>query len=214
MAFNRALLIALDFARLPGLAVSLRNRPLPPDLIELIRIAANCPEASQRADTSSRMPLAVIKPAVVFYLEQMLFFPGADPYRTLGVHRGASRDQLTLHRRWLMRWLHPDVNGGDRANALAARVLKACNELRLDGPGGSAPQSELPEKHLPQHGRPKAASVRVPWVPIPLTAPADTRVRLWRRMVGRVRAFLHGVTLLVVPNSVLWNRRQSGHDAE
>lgn len=205
MAFNRALLLALDFARLPGMARSLRKQALPPDLVELIRIAANCPEAGARAVQSTGVPLAAIRPAVVFYLEQMLFFPGADAYRTLGAAPGAPRDQLNQHRRWLMRWLHPDVNGAERAGQLAARVLKACDDLRLENRQARDDSERLPRQAALRRrpsGRRAQTLVRLPWVAVPVPDVHRSRRPASYRRLGWTAAAAIIAAVMLVPDSV------------
>lgn len=73
MAGQRAIDLALDLARMPALAAVMREQALPPDLLDVIRVAAGCPEASKAALASTQEPPSVIQAAAVLYLEEILF---------------------------------------------------------------------------------------------------------------------------------------------
>jgi hypothetical protein len=120
--------LALDLARMPALAQSAAMPPLPPDMLELIRIAAAAPVACEDAASATGEPVAVVVEAARFYLQQLLFRPDADAYRVLGIRPGDSRTTARTHMRWLLQWLHPDRNTGLDA-VYAERVLEAWREV-------------------------------------------------------------------------------------
>src|SRR5262249_41165997 len=124
MSGPRAIVLALDLARMPALAQSIENPPLPSDVLEIIRIAAGSPEICQSASEGTGHPPAVLIEAARFYLQQMLLRPDADPYRVLGLPPHASRELARCHMRYLLQWLHPDVNR-HWDSVYAERVLKA-----------------------------------------------------------------------------------------
>jgi hypothetical protein len=120
--------LALDLARIPALAHSIEKPPLPTDIFEVMRIAAGSPEACQLASRATGQPATVLIEAARFYVQQVLLRPDADSYRVLGLPPGASRELARCHLRWLLQWLHPDVNR-DWDSVYAERVLKAWREV-------------------------------------------------------------------------------------
>jgi hypothetical protein len=71
-----------------------------------------------------------MREAAVFYVQQVLFAPGADSYRVLGVDSDADDDRIKEHYRWLVRWLHPDRNPDAWEAIYADRVNRAWQDLR------------------------------------------------------------------------------------
>src|SRR6516164_10045339 len=134
MAQPHVIELALDLARMPALARSSAAPPLPANIIELMRIAAACPEACQTAITKTGEPAAVVIEAARFYLQQVLFRPDADCYRILGIKPDTSRAVARDHMRWLLEWLHPDRNKNSWDAVYAERVLKAWREVSNGSP--------------------------------------------------------------------------------
>src|SRR5215472_6514848 len=110
MAQPHVIELALDLARMPALARSSVVPPLPPNIMELMRIAAASPEACQAAVAQTGEPRHVLIEAARFYLQQVLLRPDADCYRILGIKPAAPRATAREHMRWLLEWLHPDRN--------------------------------------------------------------------------------------------------------
>src|SRR6516165_11204763 len=128
MAKPHVIDLALDLARMPALARSRVVVPLPPNIIELMRVAAASPEACEAAVAGTGEPTSVVIEAARFYLQQVLFRPDADCYRILGIKPTASRATAREHMRWLLEWLHPDRNNNSWDAVYAERVLKAWRE--------------------------------------------------------------------------------------
>src|SRR5262245_53723584 len=124
----RGIDLALDLARMPALAQSIEEPPLPTDISDVMRIAAGSPETCQSASQATGQPPAVLIQAARFYVQQVLLRPDADSYRVLGLPPGASRELARRHMRCLLQWLHPDVNR-DWDSAYAERVLSAWREV-------------------------------------------------------------------------------------
>src|SRR6516162_3810517 len=129
MAQPHVIELALDLARMPALARSSVAPPLPPNIIELMRIAAASPEACEAAAAQTGEPSLVLIEAARFYLQQVLFRPDADCYRILGIKPATSRATAREHMRWLLEWLHPDRNNNSWDAVYAERVLKAWREV-------------------------------------------------------------------------------------
>ena len=126
----QALELALALLRTPALAAQVRERPLPADVLTLIRIAAGDDTIlTEAAAASGETPQRVAEAAVLF-LQQTLFRTGADSYRLLGAPATAPQELLKLHHRWLVRWLHPDHQADDWQAAYMSRVNRAWQDLR------------------------------------------------------------------------------------
>ncbi|TXK65608.1 DnaJ domain-containing protein [Alkalisalibacterium limincola] len=124
-----ALETALALYQAPSLAAATRLRPVPGDVFEVIRIAAGDGEAIDAAVARSGVEATVVCEAAQLYLKHVLFDPDADHYRVLGVAPDADSAQIREHRRWLLKWLHPDR--ADEWDAVyAARVQQAWQQLR------------------------------------------------------------------------------------
>ena len=184
---RRAIDLALDLARMPALAGAMREQALPVDLLDVIRIAAGCPDASDAAFAATQKPVRALRAAAVLYLEEILFFPHADLYRNLGVANDAAKSQMRLHMRWLLQWLHPDHNSNETATLLATRVIHAWHELgRREGLGAgierSAEQSRVARGSRSNESL-RRSPVRVPWIAVPIASATRPRRRGARTMM-------------------------------
>ena len=160
--------LALDLARMPALARTSVVPAVPANIVELMRIAAACPEACQAAVAGTGEPTPVVIEAARFYLQQVLLRPGADCYRILGIGPSASRETARSHMRWLMEWLHPDRNNDSWDAVYAERVLKAWREV--SGANGSAAQrgSALAPAPSKKKKRSGIQVMRLPWIEFPM----------------------------------------------
>jgi hypothetical protein len=192
MAQSHVIELALDLARMPALARTSALPPLPPNIIELMRIAAASPEACQKAVAKTGEPIAVLIEAARFYLQQVLFRADADCYRILGIEPTASRATARDHMRWLMEWLHPDRNNNSWDGVYAERVLKAWREVSASAATGFSltPVSSTKKKRW------RSRTIRRPWIERPgerqslaIRSPYRAFV-LWAVPVGLVVIFL------------------------
>jgi hypothetical protein len=168
MTSQRAIVSALDLARMPAFAPAMSVAPLPPDIIEVIRIAAESPEACREAALATGRPEPELVEAARFYLQQVLFRDDADAYRILGIRPGDSRASARAHMRWLLRWLHPDRNGGWDA-VYAKRIVQAWREVSNDAvtPRVSQEAAGASKINTRRNGVRYRNSVRLPWIAQP-----------------------------------------------
>ena len=136
--------------------------PLPHDVLDVIRIAAESPEACHAAALASGQPERALIEAARFYVQQILLRPEADCYRILGLRPGDSREKARAHMRWLLEWLHPDRNHGWDA-IYAKRIVKAWREVAA----GSAAASQRSEKPF-GNKRNRRFAVRLPLIKQPI----------------------------------------------
>jgi hypothetical protein len=196
MAQRHVIELALDLARMPALARSSAVSVLPPNIIELMRIAAASAEACQAAVAKTGEPAPVIIEAARFYLQQLLFRPGADCYRILGIEPTASRETARSHMRWLLEWLHPDRNHNSWDAVYAERVLKAWREVSAFNGSAAKPNFPLARASAKRQKRGGIRVVRLPWIERPvehrsLAIPGFYRAFiLWAVPTGLVIIFL------------------------
>src|SRR5262245_20339431 len=146
---------------MPALARTSILPRLPPNIIELMRIAAAAPEACEAAVAKTGEPTAVVIEAARFYLQHSLLRPEADCYRVLGIEPTASRATARSHMRWLLQWLHPDRNNNSWDAVYAERVLNAWREVSASN-GSAAPKySRRASSNTPKGG---TKAIRLPWI--------------------------------------------------
>jgi hypothetical protein len=160
--------LALDLARMPALARTRVLPPLPPNIIELMRIAAASPEACEAAVARTGEPTPVVIEAARFYLQQVLFRASADCYRILGIEPTASRATARSHMRWLLEWLHPDHNNNSWDAVYAERVLKAWREVSASNGSGAKLSFPLVRVSSNRRSRGSIPRVRLPWIERPV----------------------------------------------
>jgi len=166
MAQPHVIELALDIARMPALARGPGMPPLPPNIIELMRVAAGSPEACRVAVARTGEPTAVVIEAARFYLQQALFRPEADCYRILGIHPTASRAAARDHMRWLLEWLHPDRNNNGWDAVYAERVLKAWREV--SAAKGASAKSSFARESSNEKKKARLRTNRLPWIERPM----------------------------------------------
>jgi hypothetical protein len=192
MAQRHVIELAFDLSRMPALARSPGLPPIPPDIIELMRIAAASPEACEAAAAKTGEPTAVVIEAARFFLQHVLFRPEADCYHILGLEPNASRETARSHMRWLLQWLHPDRNHNGWDAVYAERVLKAWRQVSAsDGRDAKLNYSRQGSTKKKQ----KFKSFRLPWIEYSaenrsLAAASNYRLfLLWTVRVGLVISF-------------------------
>jgi hypothetical protein len=202
MPVRPALDLALELAGAPMLVTPLRRQAVAADVLDLIRIVADCPDTCRAAAERTGRPIGEIKSAAQLYLQQVVLFPTSDSHRTLGVSPDAPRHVVRAHMAWLLKWLHPDHNPPDWASPYYARVMSAWHHLE----SGTSRDPASPAK-IPRAGaaarvgrvpvRPRAVS-RVPWIARPLGR--SERSRRARDLVRPILVLAIVLAGLVVPD--------------
>lgn len=120
---------AIELLHLPSRVRSMRAAPLPDGILLLLSIATGDEKAMLKACELTGRPRETIREAVTFFIEQILFAPGADSYRVLGVDPSASTAELRRNMALLIRWLHPDHIHAERT-IFVGRITLAWNDLK------------------------------------------------------------------------------------
>ncbi len=129
MPDRQAIDIACDLYHRPLMAREVRGQTLPPGMLDVIKIAAG-----ETPGRDGRLLSAALVPeqrqqAAAFFLQQALFQTRSDDWRLLGLSPGASREQIREHKRWLLKWLHPDRNPSKWESQLFLKVSTAAERL-------------------------------------------------------------------------------------
>src|SRR5262245_44750182 len=164
MAQQHVIELALDLTRMPALARTSGLPALPPNIIELMRIAAASPEACELAVATTGESTSVVIEAARFYLQHVLFRPEADCYRILGIEPNASRATARSHMRWLLQWLHPDRNRNSWDAVYAERVLKAWREVSASNESVVKPNFRRARGPSNKQKRGDIKGIWLPWI--------------------------------------------------
>ena len=213
MGDDSALEVALALMRSPPMRNSLRLRPLPEDISDVIELAARIPGRIETAAHRSGESPEYVLEAARFYVREMMLFSGADAYRVLGVSPDAHAEQIKSHYRHLQHWLHPDRRGDDWESIFSTRINAAWSELR--SPARRAAYDDMRAKAAP-NGIVTLTSIRstaVGWQPMALST--STRWRNWILLAAATAACLWLMMLterrarLPAPD---WNSSIGQHD--
>lgn len=124
--------LAIDLLHFPAKARSLRARPLPDDVFDLIRVACGEKQAVAEASAATGRSQKLLRDAAEFFVEQVLLYPDSDAYRVLGAQPDATYHDLRRNMAVLLRWVHPDGEvRGERA-VFASRVTQAWDNLKTE----------------------------------------------------------------------------------
>ena len=108
MARSAALDVAITLVDHPAAVRHASSSPLPSGVGLLLQVATSEPGALQSAQAMTGRSPGALQAAAGFFIEQILFHPQADYYRTLGASARAPRSELRQHMALLIKWLHPD----------------------------------------------------------------------------------------------------------
>lgn len=132
MRRDAAFRVAIDLFHSPERVRALRAMPLPGDVADVLRVAAGEHEVVKRAADVTGRSEKTIEEAAIFFIEQLLLYPGADSYRVLGLPHTATHEELRLNMALLLRWLHPDRDAGGEHTVFVSRVTEAWDTLKTD----------------------------------------------------------------------------------
>lgn len=107
-----------------------RARPLPPDMLALLKAAAGDAKTLAAEAGRYRSEAGIVQEACATFAQQVLLLEGNDPFRVLGCAAEADDEQLRQHFRWLQRWLHPDRDPDGWVSVFADRVNAAWDVLK------------------------------------------------------------------------------------
>lgn len=165
---------------------------LPRNMIDVIKCAAGDPASLEDAVRTRLSTEQQVQDAARFYLQAVISSGGPDPYRTLGLNRLADVEEVREHRRWLLKWLHPDRNPNKWEATLFTRVEQA-SALLLNGPENDAGVLAGDDVHLRQAGQQR------PWVVKPPMVLAPRNVRV----AGQISKAVYPIVLAIAAAALI-----------
>ena len=128
-----AVKIALTAYLQPSLLRGVSSQPFPDDTLDVIRVAAGDDDVLAKCAKTHSTTAETLRGACVLYLRSAIIHAGKDNYRLLLLPTGASAADVKTHSRWLLKWLHPDLNKSAWESALFLRVRQAAKDLERGG---------------------------------------------------------------------------------
>jgi hypothetical protein len=153
MQETQAIQTALEAYRQPQAVRGLQRAPLPHGMLTLIKLAASSREDMEKLVTAESARQLPLQEAAAFYLQQLLI-AARDDYRQMGLAPGAGLQEVKEHKRWLLKWLHPDRNRNSWESALFQRVVASAERLESALRDGVQP---MPLPAARQRRRPRRA---------------------------------------------------------
>jgi DnaJ domain len=120
---------ALELYSAPSLVRQFRRKALPDDILILIKVAAGEPDAIATFPAHVSRDAEHVKEIAAFYIQQIMFLSDAGDYAVLGLAPDASAEKVREHKRWLLKWLHPDRNNNRWEQNYFLRVSEAADRL-------------------------------------------------------------------------------------
>ena len=130
MPRKSAAVIALELYHEPRLANRLASMPLHDGVLSLIKIAAGDESEAMVFPSHISENFEKAHAISVFYLQQVIFHPHSSGHRILGLSSDAGQKEIRDHKRWLLKWLHPDRNQNKWEQHYFKRVLEAAQSLQ------------------------------------------------------------------------------------
>ena len=113
----------------PNLLRGVGHNPIPEDALSVIQVAAGDRAMIEECSIAYSIPSQTLKEACALYLRTIIVNAGHDKFRALVLPLGATSVEIKSHGRWLLKWLHPDLNKSAWESALFVRVRQAVKDL-------------------------------------------------------------------------------------
>jgi hypothetical protein len=120
---------ALKAYRQPSRLRLWRHQDLPQDFLVLIKICAGDSETTATWAKQFDLSETELQSAAVFIVNHVISRAGTDNFRLLGLPQGATAEDIRIHKRWLLKWLHPDRNHSTWESALFRKVTDAAKRI-------------------------------------------------------------------------------------
>lgn len=121
---------ALETIRQPKLLTDRKTPlPLPQEMLDVIKCAAGDENTLQKLAAPRNIAAQEVKDAARVYLQHIVTHADGNDYQTLGLTVDAPPEIVREHRRWMAKWLHPDLNPSQWETALFYRVQAASERL-------------------------------------------------------------------------------------
>jgi len=138
-----AIRLALGLSHRPAMVRKARRMPLPSGMSLLLRVAAGDGDAIDEA-LKAGSDRRGLQRAALFFVEQVLLYPGAPPQRVLACEGEVTLARARTHMALLMRCFHPDVASSVseiNRSAFAQRVIAAWELLSATATTAETPKT-------------------------------------------------------------------------
>jgi hypothetical protein len=132
MQNQRAVSAAWEVYRQPARYRTLRRQDIPTDILDVIKISGGDEATTQIWAEQLGVNAEELGKASSYYLHQFMAAAGNDARRLLCLDQWATAADLKMHKRWLLKWLHPDRNPSAWEANLFRRVNEAASSLERD----------------------------------------------------------------------------------
>jgi hypothetical protein len=122
---SQAVDVVIAVFRQPSTFLAPKQGMLPKDMLDIIKAASGDETTLQKLSEQKHVSAEQMKQASQFYLQKLLTTAGDDKHRKLCLDYGATPSQIKDHKRWLLKWLHPDRNPSKWESQLFVEVSKA-----------------------------------------------------------------------------------------
>jgi hypothetical protein len=180
MPGKSASVIALELYNEPRLSTRLASMPLHEGVLSLIKIAAGDEAETVVFPPHISSDHEKARAISVFYLQQILFHPQSTGHRLLGLSSDAGQEMVRDHKRWLLKWLHPDRNQNKWEQLYFERVIKAAQSVQ------DAELNKPPPLQAPQVQR-RSRSTSLPTRPRLHAPKQPVKLNVWPRLRSRLK---------------------------
>ncbi len=186
-----AIEVAISRYRKPGRPFSERRMPCPPDMQEPIKIVAGDTETLRTVSINYGVSEHQIKEACELFLQEWISQNNVSHRDILGLTENATVQDFKLHKRGLLKWLHPDRNPSKWQQKLFYRI----SELREEDVLVPTQILTLTSNPSRKHKRDRGRSTRASWQIVESRKKhVDRKVLKWRV----IRAICYGILLIVL----------------
>lgn len=199
MSQRQAMSYAIEAFRSPSRFRSLSRDPLPPGMLTVIKAAAGDEATLAESATASSLDKADIQEAAKHYLFQVLLDADGKDLRLLGLCAGADPKNIKDHKRWLLKWLHPDRNPSTWEQALFLKISNFKESPQHEDLASFTLHHQAEVRTTPKSMPPKMSrqNRRRSWTTVERRAPLASPWRVLLRMAKPLVASLFLVTMLV-----------------
>lgn len=148
---------ALEMARQPKQLTRQAPHTLPPDILNVIKCAAGDENTLAKSALERNTTQDCIRDAARIYLQHIVTHSNGSDRMVLGLPSGATAADIREHKRWMLKWLHPDRNPSKWETNLFHRVKEASERLEN---GAAHEPIEKKQEHAFQRRR-RQAGVKV-----------------------------------------------------
>jgi hypothetical protein len=198
---QQAMLHAVEALRTPSRYRKVVTNDLPIGMLAVIKIAAGDEKLLAENAQIYRLPSEQVQEAAKHFLLRVLLDPESHGLRLLGLNEGASEGEIKDHKRWLLKWLHPDRNPSKWEQALFHRVNAIKIETKELSRLPAAQKKKSDQRNSRRHIRQRM------WTPVD-NRRKDTSTR---RLLFRLSKPLLASTAFVVTIIWLYSMRDSLH---